>query len=86
MPPSKEYLGQEIENVVNACNIIKQRLLKNKNYQISVDEIKEYNKWILENIPLDQTVVPGQIRCYEVGVWRYKGAPHKDCEYLLKRL
>ncbi|MDA2914522.1 Fic family protein, partial [Acidobacteriia bacterium AH_259_A11_L15] len=29
---------------------------------------------------------PGQIRRYEVGVARYKGAPAEDCEYLLDSL
>jgi Fic family protein len=35
---------------------------------------------------VDQGVVPGEIRRHSVGVGRYRGAPPKDCEYLLDRL
>jgi len=30
--------------------------------------------------------VPGEIRHHSVGVFRYRGAPYEDCEYLLNRL
>lgn len=37
-------------------------------------------------MPLTESVSPGLIRDYDVGVGRYRGAPHEDCEYLLTKL
>jgi len=84
LPLSKEYLGIEIDNVVKAYNVIGQKLLSEKESdELSVDIIKDYNRLVLENLPLDEGVIPGEFRTYSVGVADYRGAPHEDCEYLL---
>jgi Fic family protein len=86
LPPSKEYLGQEIDNIVKAINIIGGQLLEeNETDRLRVDSIKEYNEIVLRNLPLSEGVVPGKIRNYSVGIATYRGAPHEDCEYLLQR-
>jgi len=86
LPPSKEYLGQEIDNVVAAYNLIgKQTLDINFTDQLSVDQIKVYNRLVLKNLPLAEGVVPGELRTYSVGVAGYRGVPPEDCEYLLER-
>ncbi len=86
LPPSKEYLGREIDNVVKAINLIGDQLLKKKmTERLSVEYIKEYNEIILRNLPLSENVIPGQIRNYSVGIATYRGAPPEDCEYLLAR-
>lgn len=86
LPPSKEYLGKEIDNVIKALNKVGSQLLR-EGYSdlISVNDIKEYNRLILSNLPLAEEVVPGQLRNYEVGIARYRGAPFEDLEYLLSR-
>lgn len=84
LPPSKEYLGQEIDNIVAAYNQIGKKILSNESANLSVEEIKNYNRLILKNLPLSEEVTPGKIRTYSVGVAGYRGAPPEDCEYLLK--
>jgi Fic family protein len=86
LPPSKEYLGQEIDNIVKACNLIADELFKGTSSGISISDIKKYNKLVLDNLPLEAHIIPGEIRTYSVGVGRYYAAPHDDCEYLLEKL
>jgi Fic family protein len=86
LPRSREYLKQEIDNVLRACNDILKEVKSNSVPQISTKRIKELNSLILEKLELDEGVVPGEIRKTSVGVARYRGAPAVDCEYLLDRL
>ena len=44
---SKRYLQQEIENIVDACNLIKEKLLDSKEYKFTTDDIKTYNYLVL---------------------------------------
>ncbi|MHB1190763.1 MAG: Fic family protein, partial [Armatimonadota bacterium] len=85
LPPSKEYLAHEIDNVVEACQGIWARLSEGAS-GLSPGEIKEYNALVLRGLDLEEGVVPGEVRAYSVGVAGYKGAPAEDCEYLLARL
>ncbi|MYC23747.1 MAG: Fic family protein [Caldilineaceae bacterium SB0662_bin_25] len=86
LPPSKEYLGQEIRNIVNVCNNIPEGILSGELSELTVDRIKELNALVLHDLPLREDVSPGLIRDYDVGVGRYRGAPQQDCEYLLTKL
>ncbi len=86
LPPSKEYLGQEIRNIVRACNHIPEGILSGEFAELTVDRIMELNALVLRDLPLKDEVSPGIIREHDVGVGRYRGAPYQDCEYLLKRL
>jgi Fic family protein len=86
LPPSKEYLGQEIDNIVEACNLISNQILSSNASNLSVDTLKKYNALVLRNLSLGDDVVPGEIREHSVGVGRYRGAPAEDCEYLLGKL
>ena len=86
LPPSKEYLGQEIDNVIEACNLIAKNIYSGVPALLSVTDIKEYNKLLLHDLPLNEEVSPGQICTYSVGVGRYRGAPAEECEHLLERL
>ena len=85
MPPSREYLTQEIDNIVEACNLIGRQVIREGPRTITVEEIKEYNRLVLRELPLGEDVVPGGIREHSVMVGRYRGAPPEDCEYLLER-
>ncbi len=89
LPPSKEYLGREIENIVEACDsILKALRTSDRPTEVTADEIKTLNRLVLKDLPLNEGVVPGEIRTYAVGIEgvRYRGAPAEDCEYLLNRL
>ncbi|MBW1720396.1 MAG: Fic family protein [Deltaproteobacteria bacterium] len=86
LPPSREYLKQEINNVIEACNTISNNIIKNGETYLTTEKIKQYNSWILKSLPLDEDVEPGIIRKHSVGVGTYRGAPAEDCEFLLKSL
>ena len=87
LPPSKEYLGQEVDNIVEACNLIASSyILGDASAKLDLQEIRHYNQLVMRNLPLQEDVAPGEIRSYAVMVGRYRGAPAEDCEYLVQRL
>ena len=87
LPPSREYLATEIENILAAYNRIKDELLESPDQALTPDRIAEYNRLILQDLDLEDGVVPGEIRDYSVTVGGvYRAAPPQDCEYLLERL
>ena len=86
LPPSKEYLGKEIDNVLKAYNQIGDGVFKGQSAELCVEELKRYNAMILDGLPLPEEVIPGEIRTHDVRVGGYPGAPWEDCPYLLDRL
>ncbi|HSS04115.1 MAG TPA: Fic family protein [Solirubrobacterales bacterium] len=87
LPPSKEYLAQEIQNIIGAFNRIRDEILPDAaNADLTVEKIKLYNRLVLDGLEVDDDVEPGEIRKHSVVVGRYRGAPAQDCEHLLKRL
>lgn len=89
LPPSKEYLGREIENIVKTCSSILTELRDgNEPSEITIEGIKKLNKHVLEGLPINEGVISGEIRTYSVGIEGigYRGAPAEDCEYLLNHL
>ncbi len=88
LPPSQEYLQQEVENILHACEVIESDIKEDKPLLLTVDLVRKYNGWVLEGLGehLAEGVVPGEIRTYSVGVGNYIGAPPEDCDYLLERL
>lgn len=87
LPPSKEYLGREIRNVLDAFDRIRDEILPDAaDADLTVEKIKLYNRLVLNGLPMDDDVEPGEIRKHSVVVGRYRGAPVGDCEYLLERL
>lgn len=85
LPPSQQYLQQEVENVAQACTEIGQQVVQGQ-VQLTPEWIKHINLLMLQRLPRDEHVIPGEIRGYSVGVLRYRGAPYEDCEYLLERM
>jgi Fic family protein len=85
LPPSQQYLQREVENVVRACTEIGQRVVQGQ-VRLTPGWIQHLNRLVLQDLPKDEHVVPGEIRGYEVGVLRYRGAPYEDCGYLLHRM
>ena len=87
VPPSQEYLKQENDNIIRACNLILKQVKQKNPPPISVEHIKKLNRRVLNKLQLPSPdIVPGEIRQYSVGVGNYRGAPADECEYLLKRL
>ncbi len=86
VPPSKEYLKQEIDNIVQESNRMLTTIAKGESLDLYSARIKEINRVVLQGLNLEDGVVPGEIRTYSVGVATYRGAPAQDCDYLLDRL
>lgn len=87
LPPSKEYLGAEVQNILDACGGMLSRLAESRSLPpLSAERVKALNAQVLRGLETDEGVVPGETRRHEVGVLRYRGAPAQDCEYLLARM
>lgn len=85
LPPSREYLSQEIDNIVEACNRIGAAVIPGGNQTITPEEIRGYNALVLRALPVNEDVVPGEFRRHAVMVGRYHAVPPEDCEYLLEQ-
>jgi len=86
LPPSREYLTQEIDNIVVACNQILHAISAGWKPALNVDWFRQLNRDVLKDLSLEDGVVPGEIRRHAVGVARYKAPPAEECEYLVDRL
>ena len=88
LPPSQEYLQQEVKNILRACGAIWSELMSDSPPQLTVELVREYNGRVLEGLGkhLQDGVIPGEIRTHSVGVGSYRAAPPEDCYYLLERL
>jgi Fic family protein len=86
LPPTKEYLGTETDNVLKAANSVLREVLRGNEQQLRLEDVKDYNALILHGLSVEEGVVPGKIRTHRVTVGRDRGAPAQDCEYLLDRL
>jgi Fic family protein len=83
LAPGKEYLKQEIDNIIQESNRMLDHLSGPNFPVLSVERIKEINKIVLNGLQLGEEVVPGEIRTHSVGVMNYRGAPAEDCGHLL---
>ena len=86
LPPSREYLGKEIDNVLFACNGMLKDIKNHQLISLSTDLIRNFNTLVLRDLKLEPEVMSGQIRKHSVGVGAYRGAPAEDCEHLLDEL
>ena len=88
LPASKEYLGREVQNVVDAANGIVRRIHRGDAPPVTAEFVADCNGRILTGLSevLGDEVEPGRVRKHSVGVGSYRGAPARDCEYLLDRL
>ena len=72
LPPSQEYLGREIDNVVKAHNIVVQQLIAGVAFHVEPDDLKKLNKSVLDGLGAGQDVVPGEYRTHSVVVSDYR--------------
>lgn len=92
LPPSQEYLQQEIQNILDVCNReVALQLDANQKADekpsLCVSLIKEYNRSVLEKLEVEEGVRPGEYRSHSVVVGNvYRGAPAQDCEKLMDQL
>jgi Fic family protein len=85
LPPSKEYLQREVQNVLDACNTLLALHREEKPPAIDGRWIKEQNALMLRGLTLEPEVVPGVWRSHVVGVSRYRAPEPKYVEALMNR-
>ena len=86
LPPSKSYLQQEVDNVIEACRLISKRTIEGHSWLLSLADFLSYNELVLRKLPLEEGVIPGRVRTHNVTVGRYRGTPAGECEALLDQL
>jgi Fic family protein len=87
LPPSQEYQGREVDNIVGACNrIFRDAVATPSAVSVTEQGIRELHRQVLEGLPVDEGVVPGEYRTHQVGVARYRAAPSEDCPFLVEAL
>lgn len=86
VPPSREYLAQEVDNIVTACNLIGRRVLDGEDPPLSRILMGEYNSIVLDKLPLPEHVTPGQLRKDVVGVGTYRAPSPETVPLLMDRL
>ena len=86
LPPSKQYLATEVDNIVVACNQMLDTLSGGDALELTPDRIRALNGQVLKDLELGEGVLPGVFRHRSAVVGGYAGAPARDCEFLIKRL
>lgn len=87
LPASQEYLGQEIDNIVEGYNLIVSDVHEGRPLTLTPERIKKFNAIVLRNLPPEDGVTPGEVRSDSVLVGNhYRGAPAGECELLLAKL
>ncbi len=86
LPPSREYLKQEVDNILFLCNELKNQICTGKNFLITKGEIKHFNKIILKGVPLPDYAVPGEFRDVPVGAGAYKAVDPQDVDGLMNAM
>lgn len=83
LPPSQEYLGREIDNVVAALEALWAQLTETGgDLNLNVEMLKTFNRIVLDGTE-NEGVVPGEIRDHVVGVNRYRAPEPDDARWLL---
>lgn len=85
VPPSQEYLVQEVQNVLDACNRVKDELVAGGPVELTPEMVRAFNRDVLRDLELDDHIQPGEYRTGSVVVGGYRGAPARDCDYLVER-
>lgn len=85
LPPSRDYLGREVDNILKAFNEIVHDVAEGRPLKLTPERIVRFNEQVLAGLEVDDDVVPGEIRRHSVGVLGYRGAPAEDCDYLLAK-
>lgn len=87
LPPSREYLAQEVDNIIKAINATIEGMRERSVEPLDIEWIRQKNGAVLDKLDQQEGSVPGKIRTHSVGVGgRYRAAPAEDCEHLLERM
>ena len=85
LPSSRQYLGREIENIIDACNALVDDLEEHGRISLTVESIARMNRTVLRDLDVEDHVAPGRVRTTSVSVGAYRCPHWRDAEYLLDR-
>ncbi|QAB17139.1 Fic family protein [Leucobacter muris] len=86
-PPSREYLEQEVLNVMAALESVRETAASvDGDFRLTPEWIKSIHAMLMADMELEDHVVPGEFRDVNVGVGLYRGAPTEDVEFLMQKL
>lgn len=87
LPPTQQYLANELNNIVEALETLTDRIAENgRREPITVELIKDMNRMVLKGLDVEDGTVPGERREHRVFVGPYRCAPVEDCDFLLSKL
>ncbi|RSM60596.1 Fic family protein [Amycolatopsis sp. WAC 01376] len=86
LPPTQQYLEQEIRNVLHGLQLIDQASRRGESLAITAEWIKAQNKIVLDGLEVEPHVVPGEFTVERVAAGNYRGAPPADVEFLIDQL
>lgn len=86
LPPSKQYLAQEILNVIGAYNEVVDAVLNAPGAVLTPELFKRWNALILKDLEVEESVEPGEFRTGSVVVGNYRAPSAGDVEFLMQRL
>lgn len=87
MPPSQEYLEQELRNIVDALEQIDRSGRTGARFKLTPEWLREQNRRVLAELEVEEYVAPGQFSERQLVVGDvYRAAPPEDYEFLVDRL
>jgi Fic family protein len=86
MPESQRYQEQEVLNVIEALNQVREEVAATGKFRLSPEWLKQKHAVLMDDLELEDHVIPGQYRTVQVAVGNYRGAPTEDVDYLVDRL
>jgi Fic family protein len=86
LPQSKDYLRQEVENIIAVFNEVAKQIPGSKLPDITPDLLCHYNDMVLAKLPLPDEVVAGQFRKHRVGVGSYRCPPAEHMREMVRIL
>lgn len=86
MPESQRYQEQEVLNVIEALNQVREEVVATGKFRLSPEWLKQKHAVLMHDLELEDHVIPGEYRTVQVGVGNYRGAPAEDVDYLVDRL
>lgn len=86
LPPSRSYLGREIDNIVDAYETLIDELDRTSRIALTVASIERMNRSVLRDLVGEDYVVPGRIRSTDVSVGGYRCPDWQDAAFLVGQL
>ncbi|MGH3932154.1 MAG: Fic family protein [Pseudonocardiaceae bacterium] len=86
LPPSRRYLQQEVENVIEGLRRIDEAARAGARFLVTPAWIKDQNRLILRDLDTGDHVIPGEYTRVRLFAGNYRAAPPRDVEYLVDRL